>query len=101
MMVSYLKHIERIANALLDAGRPGSEPVAIVTTATTDEQHVLETTLATCVDDIATAGMEPPAIICVGRSVLMRQALDWQGMLAGEPARNLDPLGRGRPAESA
>jgi len=96
-----MKHIARIAAELLDAGRPDYEPVAIVTTATTDQQRVLETTLGTCVDDIAASGMEPPAIICVGRSVLMRQVLDWQAMSTGEAPRNLDPLGRGRPADIA
>ena len=96
-----MKHIGQIAAQLLDAGRPASEPVAVVTTATTAEQQVLETTLGTVVDDIACAGLEPPAIICVGRSVLMRQVLDWQGMAAGDAPRNLDPLDRGRPAESA
>lgn len=96
-----MKHIAQIARHLLNAGRPVSEPVAVVTTATTDEQQVLETTLGAIVDDIAQSGLEPPAIICVGQSVLMRQVLDWQGMAAGEPPRNLDPLNRGRPAESA
>jgi uroporphyrin-III C-methyltransferase len=52
-------------------------------------------------EDIAQSGLEPPAILCVGRSVLMRQVLDWQGMVAGDDPRNLDPLGRGLPAESA
>ena len=96
-----MKHIARIASELMDAGRSATEPVAIVTTATTSEQRVLETTLGTCVADIENAGLEPPAIICVGRSVLMRQVLDWQGMAAGDAPRELDPLGRGRPAESA
>ena len=96
-----MKHIAQIAGQLLGAGRAASEPVAVVTTATTDQQQVLETTLGTIVDDLAASGLEPPAIICVGRSVLMRQVLDWQGMAAGEAPRNLDPLGRGRPAESA
>lgn len=96
-----MKHIERITSELINAGRPSSEPVAIVTTATTQDQRVLETTLGTCVADIEAAGLEPPAIICVGRSVLMRQVLDWQGMAEGDTPRNLDPLGRGRPAESA
>ncbi len=96
-----MKHIAQIAGALIDAGRALSEPVAVVTTATTAEQQVLETTLGTVVADIETAGLEPPAIICVGRSVLMRQVLDWQGMAAGDAPRDLDPLGRGRPAESA
>ena len=96
-----MKHIAQIAGRLIASGRPLSEPCAVVTTATTPEQRVLETTLGTIVDDIATSGLEPPAIICVGASVLMRQVLDWQGMMAGEAPRNLDPLGRGLPAESA
>ncbi|WP_090217554.1 uroporphyrinogen-III C-methyltransferase [Litoreibacter janthinus] len=96
-----MKHIAHITAQLLAAGRPATEPVAIVTTATTEQQQVLETTLGTCVADIEAAGAEPPAIICVGRAVAMRQVLDWQGQMAGEAPRNLDPLGRGRPAESA
>ena len=96
-----MKHIAQIAENLIAAGRSLQEPVAVVTTATTDEQQVLETTLGTIVDDIATARLAPPAIICVGRSVLMRQVLDWQSMANGAPARNIDPLDRGRPAESA
>ena len=96
-----MKHIAQISAKLIAAGRPMSEPVAVVTTATTVDQRVLETTLGTIVADIANAGMEPPAIICVGQSVLMRQVLDWQGQAAGVVPRTMDPLGRGRPAESA
>ena len=96
-----MKHIAHIAGELIKAGRSLAEPVAVVSTATTDDQKVLETTLGTVVDDIARTGMEPPSIICVGRSVLMRQVLDWQGMAAGDAPRNLDPLERGKPAESA
>lgn len=96
-----MKHIAHITAQLLKAGRPASEPVAVVTTATTKDQQVLETTLGEIVADIAASGMSPPAIICVGSSVLMRQVLDWQSMAAGVAPRNLDPLGRGRPAESA
>ena len=96
-----MKHIAQISKQLIDAGRSIHEPVAVVTTATTDQQQVLETTLGTIVEDVLNAKLEPPAIICVGQSVLMRQVLDWQGMAAGDAPRNLDPLGRGRPAESA
>ncbi len=96
-----MKHIAHISGELLRAGRQPSEPVAVVTSATTGEQRVLETTLGTIVDDIAAAGMAPPAIVCVGQSVLMRQVLDWQSQAEGAAPRNLDPLGRGRPAESA
>lgn len=85
-----LKHAGQIAGALIAAGRGESEPVAIVTDATTPRQAVLETVLGRLPDDAGR--VEPPAIICIGRNVLLRQVLDWQ---AG--VRRLDPLGtRGR-----
>ncbi|MGB5559406.1 MAG: uroporphyrinogen-III C-methyltransferase [Paracoccaceae bacterium] len=96
-----IKHIAQISAALIAAGRGLSEPVAVVTNATTSSQRVLETTLGTIEADIAANGIEPPAIICVGRSVLMRQVLDWQALATGEAPRNTDPLGRGRPAEAS
>jgi len=94
-----MKHIAQIASALRHAGRSDAEPVAIVTNATTDNQQVLETSLGKIEADIVSSGIEPPAIICVGRSVLMRQVLDWQSLANGNAPRDLDPLGRGRPAE--
>lgn len=94
-----MKHIARIVSSLLEAGRVPEEPVAVVVEATTCDQQVLETTLENAVTDLAKSDLSPPAIICVGRSVLMRQVLDWQGMIQGGKPRNLDPLGRGRPAE--
>ena len=96
-----IKHAERIAGELMAAGRPADEPVAVVSQATTPDQKVLETTLGNLAHDIEAAGMAPPAITCIGRSVLMRQVLDWQALARGEAPRNLDPLGRGKPAEQA
>ncbi|MBA85075.1 uroporphyrinogen-III C-methyltransferase [Thalassobius sp. S69A] len=96
-----MKHAGRIAQELLAAGRPPNEPCAVVSQATTSDQKVLETTLSRLETDIAAQGMQPPAILCVGRSVLLRQVLDWQGMIAGQPPRDLDPLDRGRPAEQS
>ncbi len=96
-----MKHIAQISASLIAAGRPLSEPVAVVTSATTEQQHVLETTLGTVVEDIANANVEPPSIICVGRAVQMRDVLNWQAQADGVAPKNLDPLGRGRPAETA
>jgi uroporphyrin-III C-methyltransferase len=96
-----MKHAGQIAEALIAAGRDANEPVAVVTSATTPAQHVLETTLGRLEADIAAAALEPPAIICIGRTVLMRQALDWQSMAAGSSPRDMDPLGRDPMAESA
>ncbi|MEL6689646.1 MAG: uroporphyrinogen-III C-methyltransferase [Pseudomonadota bacterium] len=103
MIVIYMgmKHLPQITSQLLEAGRSEDEPVAIVTTATTAEQRVLETTLSKVIEDAEAAALAPPAIICIGRGVLLRQALDWQAMAEGLAPRNPDPLGRGRPAESA
>ncbi|MCH2076467.1 MAG: uroporphyrinogen-III C-methyltransferase [Rhodobacteraceae bacterium] len=103
MIVIYMgmKHLPKITSQLIEAGRSADEPVAVVTTATTDQQRVLETTLSNVVKDAGAADLAPPAIICIGRGVLLRQALDWQAIAAGLAPRNTDPLGRGRPAESA
>jgi uroporphyrin-III C-methyltransferase len=95
-----MKHIAQIADRLIAAGRAPEEPVAVTTTATLDDQRTIETTLATCAADIAASGLEPPAIICVGRATLLRQALDWRAMEAGQPPRDTDPLDRRRPAEA-
>ncbi len=94
-----MKHAATISQALMDAGRGPDEPVAIVCEATTPQQNVVETTLAEMPAAIETAQLSPPAILCVGRAVLLRQVLDWQGLAAGQSPRNLDPLERGRPAE--
>ncbi len=88
-----LKHLATITARLLSAGRSAGEPVAILCNATLPSQQILETTLAEAVADVDLAGLRPPAIICIGRSVSMRQVLDWQGMMAGDAPRNLDPLG--------
>ncbi len=95
-----MKHIGQIAAQLIEAGRAPSEPVAVTTTATLSDQRTLETTLACAEADIAASGLEPPAIICIGQAVALRQALDWVAQARGEPPRNLDPLDRRRPAEA-
>ena len=96
-----MKHIAGIAAQLIAAGRAPTEAVAVTTTATLAGQRTIETTLARCAEDIDAAGLEPPAIICIGQAVALRQVLDWQAMARGEAPRSLDPLDRRRPAESA
>ena len=72
-----MKHLEKISTALLAAGRPNHEPVAIVCNASTPNQQVLETTLSNAVKDAKNAGMKPPSIICVGQNVPLRHVLNW------------------------
>ncbi len=96
-----MKHAAQISTALMKHGRDPDEPCAVVCNATTPHQQVIETTLARMDADIIASGLEPPAILCIGRSVLMRQVLDWQGQMQGQPVRDMDPLGRGIAAEVA
>jgi uroporphyrin-III C-methyltransferase len=77
-----LKNLGAIAQRLMAAGRPRDEPVAIISKATTEEQRVLETTLATAAADMASAAIEPPAVVVIGPVVRLRHELDWLGRLA-------------------
>ena len=87
-----LKHLGRIAARLQAGGRPGDEPVAIVSKAATAAQRVLETTLGTCAADAAAAGIEPPCLVVIGEVVRLRAGLDWLGALTGR-VLDADPLG--------
>ena len=92
VMYMAIKHLDRITSELLAAGRPAEEPLAIVSNATLPNMHVLETTLARAAKEAEAAGVEAPAIVCLGANVALRQAIDWAGQLAGIPQRDPDPL---------
>jgi uroporphyrin-III C-methyltransferase len=94
-----LKHIASIAERLMGAGRMPGEPVAIVSRATTARQQVVETTLAAAAADVAASGIEPPAVVAIGRAVTLRSGLDWLGAIEGR-ALDPDPLGRAARSEA-
>jgi uroporphyrin-III C-methyltransferase len=87
-----MKHLGRIAERLIEAGRGADEPVAIVSRASTPDQRVLESTLGDCAAAARAADIEPPALIVVGQVVRLRAGLDWLGALTGR-ALVADPLG--------
>ena len=93
VMYMAMKHIGTISARLIAEGRSPDEPVAFVCNATTAQQQVLETTLATAEKDIAGAGLSPPAIVVVGEVVRMRAALDWLGAASEGRTLVADPLG--------
>ncbi len=96
-MYMAMKHLETICSKLIEGGRKADEPVAIVTRASLDGQRVVETTLVRAATDASDAGLEPPAVVCVGDMVRLHAGLDWLGALQG---RELvcDPLGHGKDA---
>ncbi|MFD2204006.1 uroporphyrinogen-III C-methyltransferase [Kiloniella antarctica] len=86
-----IKHLGDIAQKLMINGRSADEPVGIVSRASTPAQQVLETTLGTCVEDVARSGIEPPALVVVGEVVRLRSGLDWMGAIDGRVLTS-DPL---------
>lgn len=93
VMYMAMKHIGQIASNLMAAGRAPDEPVAFVCNAATAAQTVLETTLAKAEADAMAAGLEPPAIVVVGKVVRLRGALDWLGALRDGKVLLADPFG--------
>ena len=91
------KHLGAIAERLIAAGRGRDEPVAVISRAATEQQRVIETTLARAAGDVAEAHIEPPALVAVGPIVRLRAGLDWVGALAGRRL-SPDPLGLKPPA---
>ncbi|MFQ5974294.1 MAG: uroporphyrinogen-III C-methyltransferase [Alphaproteobacteria bacterium] len=83
-----LKHLDRIVARLVENGRDPDEPAALVASAATARQRVLETTLGEAPAAALREAMEPPALFVVGQVVRLRSGLDWLGALAG---RRLDP----------
>ena len=83
VLVLYMasRHLTKIAERLLAAGRRTDELIAIISKATTPEQSVLVSTLG----EIATAAVDigAPAIVVVGEVVRLRAKLDWIGALQG------------------
>lgn len=67
--------IGRVARRLVDEGKPGSTPVAVIRWGTYDQQEVFTGTLA----GISASGaqFEPPALAVIGDVVRLREKLNW------------------------
>lgn len=71
VLVIYMgsRHIARISDRLITAGRPADEAVALISRATTPRQKVLITTLGECADALKESDLTPPMLIVVGPTV--------------------------------
>jgi uroporphyrin-III C-methyltransferase len=94
VIVAYMamKHLARITASLIKGGKSPDEPVAIIQNATRPDQRVVETLLCNADRDAQAAGVGAPAVVVIGRAVLLRQALDWSAQLEGAAPRSFDPL---------
>lgn len=70
-------NLESICRCLMDAGRDGQTPAAVVQWAGTADQRVVTGRLADIAAKARRAGLEPPAIALVGQVVSLREQIEW------------------------
>ncbi len=70
-----LQNIRRIAARLVEHGRPGSTPAAIIQSAFWDGERIVDGTLDTIADVVEQAGIKPPATMVVGEVVRLGRKL--------------------------
>ena len=72
-------NLEAIVAALLDQGWPPETPMAAVERGTCYDQRVITGQIANFSARAADAGLQPPAVVVVGRVVDLHPSLDWFG----------------------
>ncbi len=72
-----IKNLSSITEKLVEGGRPGCTPTALIRWGTLNSQQTLTGTLEDIAGKAREAGFEPPAIIVVGEVVSLRDKLKW------------------------
>ncbi len=72
-----VENLESICHHLIDAGRGGATPAAIVQWAGTARQRVVAGTLADITDKAQHEDINPPAVLLVGEVVSLREQIEW------------------------
>jgi len=66
VLLMAMRHLDRIAEAMIRAGRPADEPVAVVQWASTPRERRLVTRLGSVAERCAQEGLTNPAVVVVG-----------------------------------
>jgi uroporphyrinogen III methyltransferase / synthase len=69
--------LAEIAAALMGAGRPGSEPAAVIENGTLPAQRTVSATLETIAGTVRDHGVRPPSITVVGPVAALAAKLSW------------------------
>ena len=72
-----VSNLPKIAARLTDGGMDDSTPAAVVAEGCTPHQRVARGTLADIAEQADEAGIEPPAVLVVGRVASLRDELKW------------------------
>ena len=72
-----VENLPKIAQNLIDNGKPANTPTAIIQNGTKPAQRVLITTIENAAEDVKREGITSPAIILVGGVVELREHIKW------------------------
>jgi uroporphyrinogen III methyltransferase / synthase len=72
-----VRQLEALSARLIDAGRSGSEPAAVIERGTLAGQRVVSGTLANIASVVASEGVRAPAIAVFGDVAALADRLDW------------------------
>jgi uroporphyrinogen III methyltransferase/synthase len=72
-----VKQLPAVTAQLIEAGRPASEPAAVIERGTLSGQRAARGTLATIADVVAAEGVKAPAITVFGEVAALAPRLDW------------------------
>ena len=72
-----VKRLPEVAARLIEAGRNGAEPAAVVERGTTPAQRTVTTTLADLPEAVARADVKPPAVVLTGQVAARRETIAW------------------------
>ncbi|MFZ1155465.1 MAG: uroporphyrinogen-III C-methyltransferase [Solirubrobacteraceae bacterium] len=72
-----VRHLERIASSLIEAGRPAAQPAALVERGTLPDQRTVTGTLSTIAEVARREQVKAPAITIVGAVAELAGSLDW------------------------
>lgn len=67
-----LESLESVCKKLLELGLAPETPVCVISNATTNDQRVVDGVLTDISDKVGREGLEPPAVVVVGRVVWVR-----------------------------
>jgi len=72
-----VRRLPEIATALIAAGRPASEPVAVIENGTLPEQRVVAASLGRIAETVREEDVRPPSITVVGAVAALAEQLSW------------------------
>lgn len=72
-----VRNVDRICRELMAHGMDPATPAAMIRWGTTARQQVVAGTVGDLADRVREAGLQPPALIVIGRVVALREELAW------------------------